>query len=101
MQILLCTIICSHCMRSKTTRRLCSPFFVERKPILTSSTLITSVVAIIVQTLRFALRLCSQNEKSRACVLIYSKMKLYEEAVELALRVELQLAQQIAERVRE
>lgn len=48
---------------------------------------------------RYALRLCAQHEKPRACVLIYSKMRLYEEALELALKVEIDLAKTIADQV--
>jgi vacuolar protein sorting-associated protein 18 len=42
--------------------------------------------------LEFALRVCMQHKKLRSCVLIYSAMGHYAEAVELALRVDLQLA---------
>eukprot|EP01104_Vermistella_antarctica_P010093 TRINITY_DN2663_c0_g1_i4.p1 TRINITY_DN2663_c0_g1~~TRINITY_DN2663_c0_g1_i4.p1 ORF type:complete len:947 (-),score=277.56 TRINITY_DN2663_c0_g1_i4:38-2878(-) len=42
--------------------------------------------------LKYALRLCTLHDKALACVLIYSKMELYEEAVELALKVDLDLA---------
>lgn len=37
--------------------------------------------------LKYALRLCTKEEKLQACVLIYSAMGLYEEAVDLALKV--------------
>ena len=37
--------------------------------------------------LQYALRLCMQHNKAQACILIYSAMGLYEEAVELALKV--------------
>ena len=37
--------------------------------------------------LRYALRVCMRERKERACIHIYSAMKLYEEAVELALTV--------------
>ena len=37
--------------------------------------------------LQYALRLCTQHGKAQACILIYSAMGLYEEAVELALKV--------------
>ena len=37
--------------------------------------------------LKYALRLCTQEGKQRACVAIYNIMELYEEAVELALEV--------------
>jgi len=36
--------------------------------------------------LQYALRLCTQHGKTLACILIYSAMELYEEAVELALK---------------
>jgi len=42
--------------------------------------------------LKYALRLCTQENKKRACVMIYSTMGLYEEAVDLALSVDLELA---------
>lgn len=38
--------------------------------------------------LKYALRLCSEHDKHRACVHIYSTMGLYEEAVDLALKVQ-------------
>ena len=37
--------------------------------------------------LDYALRLCSQNNRTQSCVHIYSQMGLYEEAVNLALKV--------------
>ena len=37
--------------------------------------------------MKYALRLCSEHKKQEACVHIYSAMKLYEEAVDLALTV--------------
>ena len=37
--------------------------------------------------LKYALRLCSEHNLDRACVYIYSAMELYEEAVELSLKV--------------
>lgn len=37
--------------------------------------------------LDYALRLCSQNGRVESCVHIYSNMGLYEEAVNLALKV--------------
>lgn len=46
----------------------------------------------------YALRICLQQNKIRACVLIYEMKKLYEEAVELALRVDVDLAKQVASR---
>lgn len=48
--------------------------------------------------LKYALRLCTKENKTTACVLIYSAMGLYEEAVELALRVDLELAKVNAEK---
>lgn len=42
--------------------------------------------------LKYALRVCTTEGKDRACVYIYSAMKLYEEAVELALKVDVELA---------
>lgn len=47
--------------------------------------------------LEYALRLCMKHNKQRACVLLYSKMGLFEEAVELALKVDIDLAKQIAD----
>lgn len=41
---------------------------------------------------KYALRLCTQEHKKRACVAIYSSMGLYEEAVDHALSVDLNLA---------
>jgi hypothetical protein len=46
--------------------------------------------------MKYALRLCMQEGKKRACVAIYSAMSLYEEAVELALTVDLELARKNA-----
>lgn len=37
--------------------------------------------------LDYALRLCSQNNRMQSCVHIYSQMGLYEEAVNLSLKV--------------
>ncbi|KAL5007275.1 hypothetical protein ScPMuIL_016081 [Solemya velum] len=48
--------------------------------------------------LKYALRLCSEHKQSRACVHIYSLMNLYEEAVDLALTVDVELAKQQAEK---
>lgn len=42
--------------------------------------------------LKYALRVCTQLGRRRACVQIYSVMGLYEEAVELALEVDIHLA---------
>lgn len=36
---------------------------------------------------QYALRLCTQANKLEACVQIYTQMQLYEDAVELALKV--------------
>jgi vacuolar protein sorting-associated protein 18 len=47
--------------------------------------------------LEYALRVCMKQSKFRACVLIYGAMELYEEAVELALRVDPELAKQYAD----
>jgi tetratricopeptide (TPR) repeat protein len=47
--------------------------------------------------LEYALRLCNKHNKQRACVLIFSKMGLYEEAVDLALKVDIELAKQTAQ----
>jgi hypothetical protein len=41
---------------------------------------------------KYVFRLCTQEKQMRACVLIYSGMGLYQEAVELALTVDLNLA---------
>ena len=48
--------------------------------------------------LKYALRLCIKESKSTACVLLYSAMGLYEEAVELALTVDIDLAKNNAEK---
>jgi hypothetical protein len=48
--------------------------------------------------LKYALRLCTQENKKRACVMIYSTMGLFEEAVDLALSVDLELAMTNADR---
>lgn len=48
--------------------------------------------------LKYALRLCTKYGKTRACVLIYSALELYEEAVELALQVDIELAKQQADK---
>lgn len=49
--------------------------------------------------LKYALRLCTKAKKTHACVLIYSALELYEEAVELALKVDLDLAKNLANEV--
>jgi len=49
--------------------------------------------------LKYALRLCTKLNKMEACVLIYSKMALYEDAVDLALaKGDIDLAKQQANR---
>jgi len=48
--------------------------------------------------LKYALRLCTKEGKIKACVLIYGQMALYEEAVELALKVEIPLAKENADK---
>lgn len=42
--------------------------------------------------LKYALRVCSELHLTKACVHIYSTMELYEEAVDLALKVDIDLA---------
>ncbi|XP_068725314.1 vacuolar protein sorting-associated protein 18 homolog isoform X1 [Montipora capricornis] len=42
--------------------------------------------------MKYALRLCSEHDKQRACVHIYSTMGLFEEAVDLSLKVDVDLA---------
>uniref|UniRef100_A0AAV1V4J9 Pep3/Vps18 beta-propeller domain-containing protein n=2 Tax=Peronospora matthiolae TaxID=2874970 RepID=A0AAV1V4J9_9STRA len=44
----------------------------------------------------FALRFCTQNEKNRACIYIYSAMGLYQDAVEKALQVDVKIAKEMA-----
>lgn len=51
--------------------------------------------------LKYALRLCMEHDRKRACVHIYSLMKLFEEAVDLALDVDVELAKQQAEKPEE
>ncbi|XP_064634570.1 vacuolar protein sorting-associated protein 18 homolog [Lineus longissimus] len=46
--------------------------------------------------LKYALRLCSEHDLKRACVKIYTTMGLYEEAVDLALKVDVDLAKENA-----
>jgi len=48
--------------------------------------------------LKYALRLCTKENKTTACVHIYSAMGLYEEAVELAMKVDLQIAKENADK---
>ena len=45
-----------------------------------------------VYDVKYALRVCIQEGKKEACVFIYSLLGLYEEAVKLALTVDIQLA---------
>ncbi|XP_077366593.1 vacuolar protein sorting-associated protein 18 homolog [Festucalex cinctus] len=47
--------------------------------------------------LKYALRLCSEHGYLRACVLVYRIMELYEEAVDLALQVDVDLAKSCAD----
>jgi len=42
--------------------------------------------------LKYALRVCTQHNQKTACVHIYSQMGLYEEAVNMALKVDIELA---------
>ncbi|PIK43476.1 putative vacuolar protein sorting-associated protein 18-like [Apostichopus japonicus] len=51
--------------------------------------------------LKYALRLCSEHQLNRACVHIYTTMELYEEAVDLALQVDVDLAKRCAEKPEE
>jgi len=47
--------------------------------------------------LQYALRICTEHDKQQACVWIYSKMEMYEEAIELALKMgSLDLAKAVA-----
>lgn len=48
--------------------------------------------------LKYALRLCSENGKDQATVQIYCTMNLYEEAVDLALKVDLEKAKLYADK---
>ncbi|KAJ8378135.1 hypothetical protein AAFF_G00247730 [Aldrovandia affinis] len=47
--------------------------------------------------LKYALRLCAEHGYHRACVLVYRIMELYEEAVDLALQVDVDLAKSCAD----
>lgn len=47
---------------------------------------------------KYALRLCAECDLKRACVHIYSLMNLYEEAVDMALLVDVELAKQQADK---
>ncbi|KAI9906003.1 hypothetical protein PsorP6_013411 [Peronosclerospora sorghi] len=44
----------------------------------------------------FSLRLCTKNEKNRSCIYIYSAMGLYQDAVEKALQVDVNIAKEMA-----
>ncbi|XP_014671569.1 PREDICTED: vacuolar protein sorting-associated protein 18 homolog [Priapulus caudatus] len=48
--------------------------------------------------LKYALRLCTEHGHQRACVFIYTTMGLHEEAVDLALKVDVELAKVSADR---
>lgn len=48
--------------------------------------------------LKYALRLCAEHGHKRACVHIYTTMGLYEEAVDLALKVDVELAKKNADK---
>eukprot|EP01137_Pigoraptor_chileana_P002429 Opistho-2@41258 len=52
----------------------------------------------IIFDLKYALRLCKEEGKLRACVHIYSAMGLFEEAVDLAIKVDVDLAKINADR---
>ncbi|KAM8920736.1 vacuolar protein sorting-associated protein 18 homolog [Pelodytes ibericus] len=47
--------------------------------------------------LKYALRLCAEHEHHQACVHVYKVMELYEEAVDLALKVNVDLAKSCAD----
>ena len=51
-----------------------------------------------VYDVKYALRVCIQENKREACVFIYALLHLYEEAVKLALKVDLQLAKYCADK---
>ncbi|GAM27722.1 hypothetical protein SAMD00019534_108980, partial [Acytostelium subglobosum LB1] len=50
---------------------------------------------------KYALRLCMKEKKLKACVLIYGSMGLYEEAVDLSLEVDIALARENADKVKD
>ncbi|CAD5115789.1 DgyrCDS4731 [Dimorphilus gyrociliatus] len=50
---------------------------------------------------KYALRVCSDLHLERACIHIYSTMKLYEEAVKLALKVDVDLAKKNASKAKD
>ncbi|GAB6018607.1 Vacuolar protein sorting-associated protein 18 like protein [Chamberlinius hualienensis] len=54
--------------------------------------------AVISYDLEYALRICSECNLDWACVHIYAMMNLYEEAVDLALKFDVQLAKQNADK---
>ena len=47
--------------------------------------------------LQYALRLCTKLKEKRGCVTVYSRMELYDEAVDLALDIDLDLAKKVAD----
>ena len=51
-----------------------------------------------VYDVKYALRVCIQEGKTQACVYIYTLLHLYEEAVKLALKVDLELAKYCADK---
>ncbi|EFA77130.1 7-fold repeat in clathrin and VPS proteins repeat-containing protein [Heterostelium album PN500] len=51
--------------------------------------------------LKYALRLCMKEHKLKACVIIYGSMGLYEEAVDLALTVDISLAKENADKLKD
>ncbi len=53
---------------------------------------------IVYYDLKYGLRLCAEYKHKKACVHIYSTMGLYEEAVDLALQVDVDLAKQNADK---
>ena len=53
-----------------------------------------------VYDVKYALRVCIQEGKTQACVYIYTLLHLYEEAVKLALKVDLELAKYGADAIR-
>ena len=50
---------------------------------------------------KYALRVCIQEGKHEACVFIYTLLHLYEEAVKLALKIDINLAKETVEEVDE
>ncbi|ESO97284.1 hypothetical protein LOTGIDRAFT_214111 [Lottia gigantea] len=47
---------------------------------------------------KYALRLCTESKHTKACVYVYSIMGLYEEAVDMALSVDVELAKSMADK---